>query len=60
METKGTDGIVVCEYENGRDGVERNSDEGKRGPDDEHEEGCSPDDEEERVCEEFGGSGGER
>ena len=47
------EGAVVCEYENICDGVEVDSNEGIRGPDDEAEETCGPDDEEERVCDSF-------
>ena len=39
---------MICEYENGRDRVEIELDEGKEGPDDESE-GCGPDDEGEIV-----------
>ena len=49
---KGLEGVVIREYENGRDGVEIELDEGKEGPDDESV-GCSPDDEEEIVCDVF-------
>ena len=51
--TKGVDGVVVREYENICDGVEVDSNEGIRGPDDETEETCGADKEEERVCDMF-------
>ena len=57
METKGVDGVVVCEAKNTCDEVEVDSNEGIRGPDNDSEERSSPDDEGERVCDAFEMSG---
>lgn len=56
-EIKGVGGVVVCEGEDVRSEIERNSNEGKRGPDDESEGRCGPDNEEEGVCDVFEISG---
>ena len=57
IETRGVEGVVVCEAENICDEAEVDSNKGIRGPDNDSEERSSPDDEGERVCDAFEMSG---